>query len=68
MNGPVTHLGITAGKEGKIYVVNLDDLGKYHTGDDSQIVQSIPNALGTTANGRNLIRRSIGKGISTTRP
>ncbi len=54
MNGPVTHVGITAGKEGKIYVVNLDDLGKYHTGDDSQIVQSIPNALGTTANGRNL--------------
>ena len=52
MNGPVTHLGITAGKEGKIYVVNLDDLGKYQSGNDSQIVQSIPNALGAPT-GRN---------------
>src|SRR6185437_1650347 len=26
----------------------------FHSGDDSQIVQSIPNALGTTTNGRNL--------------
>jgi hypothetical protein len=55
MNGPVTHLGITAGKEGKIYLVNLDDLGKYQSGSDSQIVQSIPEALGPTGmNGRNL--------------
>ena len=54
MNGPVIHLGITAGKEGRIYLVNLDDLGKYQNGSDSQIVQSIANALGTTDDDRNL--------------
>ncbi len=54
MNGPVAHLGITAGKEGRIYLVNMDDLGKYQVGSDSQIVQSIPNALGGTPDARNL--------------
>jgi len=53
-SGAVTHLGISAGKEGRIYLLNRDNLGKFHSGDDSQIVQSIPNALGTTTNGRNL--------------
>ena len=52
MNGPATHLGVTGSKEGRIYVVNLDDLGKYQTGSDSQIVQSIPGALGAPT-GRN---------------
>lgn len=53
-SGASTHLGISAGKEGRIYLLDHDNLGKFHTGDDSQIVQSLPNALGTTANGRNL--------------
>ncbi|HEY1801284.1 MAG TPA: pyrrolo-quinoline quinone [Terriglobales bacterium] len=52
--GAITHLGISAGKEGRIYLLDRDNLGKFHSGDDSQIVQSMPNALGTTANGRNL--------------
>jgi hypothetical protein len=52
--GAITHLGISAGKEGRIYLLDRDNLGKFHSGDDSQIVQSIPNALGTTTNGRNL--------------
>jgi hypothetical protein len=46
IEGPVAHLGVTAGKEGRILLVNLDNLGKYQPGSDSQIVQSISNAVG----------------------
>jgi hypothetical protein len=46
-SGPVAHLGVTAGKAGKIYLVNRDNLGKFQSSSDSQIVQSIANALGT---------------------
>jgi len=45
--GPNANLGITAGKAGKIYVVDLNNMGKFQAGSDSQIVQSIPNALGS---------------------
>jgi hypothetical protein len=48
--GAVPHLGVTAGKAGKIYLLNTDNLGKSQSGSDSQIVQSIPNAVGTIAN------------------
>jgi len=48
--GPVTHLGIAAGKSGKIYLLDRDDMGKFQSGSDSQIVQSIPSALGSGAN------------------
>lgn len=52
--GPVPHLAVTAGKEGKIYLLNRDNLGKLQSGSDSQIVQSIPNALGpSNIEGRN---------------
>jgi hypothetical protein len=44
--GPFPHLAVTAGKEGKIYLLNRDNLGKFQPGSDSQIVQSIPNAIG----------------------
>ena len=45
-----TNLGVSAGKSGKIYLLDLDNMGKFQSGSDSQIVQSIPNALGTQAN------------------
>jgi hypothetical protein len=48
--GAVTHLGVSAGKSGKIYLLNRDNMGKFQSGSDSQIVQSISNALGTQAN------------------
>ncbi len=40
------HLMAGAGKEGRIYLLDRDNLGKLHAGSDSQIVQSIPGAIG----------------------
>jgi hypothetical protein len=42
------HLLAGTSKEGKIYLVDRDTgkMGKFHAGDNSQIVQSIPNAIG----------------------
>lgn len=40
------HLMTGAGKEGRIYLLDRDRLGGLNTGSDSQIVQSIPNAIG----------------------
>ncbi|MGO9896122.1 MAG: choice-of-anchor D domain-containing protein [Bryobacteraceae bacterium] len=43
--GSFPHLLITAGKNGTIYVVNRDNLGKYNANNDNQIVQSLPGVL-----------------------
>ncbi|MHB8455581.1 MAG: pyrrolo-quinoline quinone [Acidiferrobacterales bacterium] len=37
-----THILISAGKQGTIYSLNRDNMGKYQTSSDSQIVQSLP--------------------------
>ena len=44
-SGPYPHLLITAGKNGTIYVVNRDNMGHFNPSNDSQIVQSLVNAL-----------------------
>jgi hypothetical protein len=40
-------LGVNAGKAGKIYLVDLNSMGGFQSGSDSQIVQSIGGAVGT---------------------
>jgi hypothetical protein len=39
--GAHPHLLVAAGKEGTVYLLDRDNLGRFHPGDDSQIVQSI---------------------------
>jgi hypothetical protein len=41
--GAHTHLALSAGKNGTIYVVDRDNMGHYQTGNDNQIVQAIVN-------------------------
>ncbi len=43
--GATPHLMVTAAKGGTIYVINRDNMGHFHSGNDSQIYQTIPNAL-----------------------
>jgi hypothetical protein len=44
--GPNPHLLINVGKQGSIYVVNRDNMGKFNPGGDNQIVQELPNTIG----------------------
>ena len=54
--GTHPHLLVVAGKEGKLYLLDRDKLGKFQEGSDSQVVQSInvSDAYGAAAywNGR----------------
>jgi chitodextrinase len=43
--GTFPHLMITAAKTGTIYVINRDNMGHFHSGSDSQIVQSLVGIL-----------------------
>jgi hypothetical protein len=43
--GAHPHLLVGAGKEGTIYVIDRDDMGHFHAGSDSQIVQALVAAL-----------------------
>jgi len=40
------HLLVQAGKEGTIDLVSRDNMGHWHQGDDSQIVQTLPRIIG----------------------
>ena len=43
---PPSALDGGGGKEGRIYVLDRDNLGKWQSGSDSQIVASIADAIG----------------------
>jgi uncharacterized protein (TIGR03437 family) len=40
------HLLVTGGKEGRIYVIDRESMGHFSPAGDSQIVQSLPTAIG----------------------
>lgn len=44
--GGQTKLLVTAGREGKIYLLNRESLGGFHAGDDTQIVYARRDAVG----------------------
>jgi hypothetical protein len=48
VSGTIVHLAVGAGKDGSIYVVNRDQMGKINlkTQDNSNIYQEVRNALG----------------------
>jgi hypothetical protein len=46
-SGPVNHLLVSAGKESLIYLINRDNMGRYHGNDDNQIVQSFSAGNGS---------------------
>ncbi|MGA2905016.1 MAG: hypothetical protein ABSD98_14380, partial [Candidatus Korobacteraceae bacterium] len=43
---PYPHLLLQAGKEGTIDLINRDNMGHWHYGNDSQIVQTLPFIIG----------------------
>jgi hypothetical protein len=58
---PGTHLFVGGGKEGRLYVWDANNLGHYHKEDDSQIVQSIPNATNGHIHGSPVYWEGSGK-------
>jgi uncharacterized protein (TIGR03437 family) len=40
------HLLVSAGKEGRIYLLDRDGMGQFNAGGDSQVVQSLAGAIG----------------------
>jgi len=40
------HLLVTGSKEGRVYVIDRDNMGHFQPSNDSQIVQSLPSMLG----------------------
>jgi hypothetical protein len=49
--GAHPHLLIGCGKPKSVYVLDRDNMGKFHAGSDSQIVQSLPNVVGAVSSG-----------------
>jgi hypothetical protein len=49
-SGPRPHLMIAAGKEGSIYLINRDNMGGYSASGDTNVVQELPDVLGTPPN------------------
>ena len=43
---PYPHLLVQVGKEGTIDLINRDDMGHFHAGNDDQIVQTLPFVIG----------------------
>jgi hypothetical protein len=44
-SGQTMHLAVGAGKDGNLYVVNRDSMGKFTAGNNSAVYQELPGAL-----------------------
>jgi len=44
--GPNPHLAVAAGKDGNIFLLNRDNMGKYNPGGSNQVVQELGNTIG----------------------
>jgi len=53
------HLMAGAGKEGRIYLLDRDQMGQFNVADDSQIVQSIAGAIGPLYGGAAYFNRTL---------
>jgi hypothetical protein len=49
--GPNPHLLIGSGKVGTVYLLNRDNMGRYDSSGDTQIVQELPSAVGSMFGG-----------------
>jgi uncharacterized protein (TIGR03437 family) len=53
------HLMTGAGKEGRIYLIDRDQMGHFNSSDDSQIVQSISGAIGPLHGGAAYFNKTL---------
>ena len=53
------HLVVGAGKEGRIYLLDRDQMGHFNPADDTQIVQSIAGAIGPLYGGAAYFNRTL---------
>ena len=58
-SGSHRHLAVGAGKEGRIYLLDRDQLGHFRADADSQIVQSVAGATGPVFGGAAYFNRTL---------
>lgn len=80
--GSNPHLLVASGKEGIVYVLNRDNMGKYNSAGDTQIVQELPSVVGEifgapayfnntvyfAGNSRPIVALGLSNGLLTTTP
>jgi uncharacterized protein (TIGR03437 family) len=58
-NAAHPHLAVGAGKEGRIYLLDRDRMGRFSAANDNQIVQSVAGALGPVYGGAAYLNHTL---------